>query len=222
MPEEAGLTERWKLIASGQAFRLRNEHSGLVLEIGSANPNRGVQAIQWHDHETRTNQHWTFELVDDFYLIRPGHADFVLGISQGKMQDGARAIQWDYVRDVPDQLWELRSSDPVAAPQMPAPPVVDAPKTVATSTLLVAGLLGGVVLIVVIFALVGVVYWRRSRPVSHPSTENDAPKQASTSISLTCPGCQRILKPSATSVGKKVRCSKCGVAVLVPASAGSQ
>src|ERR1041385_119791 len=70
MPEDAGPTERWKLIATGNAYRLRNEQSGLVLEIGSANLNKGVQAIQWHDHETRPNQLWTFEPVDDFYLLR--------------------------------------------------------------------------------------------------------------------------------------------------------
>ena len=108
-PDQAGPTERWTLLGAGKAFRLRNERSRLVLEIGSANLRKGVAAIHWHDHGTRANQHWTFERRGDGWLLRAGHSKLVLGIGQGSLAEGAPALQWNEVPDVPDQVWELRS-----------------------------------------------------------------------------------------------------------------
>src|SRR3989442_60060 len=45
MPDQAGASERWTLIGADKTFRLRNGRSRLVLEIGSANRDPGVQAI---------------------------------------------------------------------------------------------------------------------------------------------------------------------------------
>ncbi len=107
-PDQASATERWTLLRAGDAFRLRNEGSGLVLEIGSANLDPGVQAIQWHDKIKAPNQHWTFEPVEDCYVLRVAHSQFVLGVGQSEMHAGAPALQWHYAPGVLDQRWELR------------------------------------------------------------------------------------------------------------------
>jgi serine/threonine protein kinase len=108
LPDQAGATEHWLLLASGKAFRLHNASSRLVLEIGNANPQPGVQAIQWHDQATRPNQHWTFEPIGDDYVLRAGHSDLVLSIREGAHEAGAAAVQWEYIPDIPEELWELR------------------------------------------------------------------------------------------------------------------
>src|SRR5437016_4936642 len=107
-PEQASASERWTLLGAGKTFRLRNHKSRLVLEIGSANLDPGVQAIQWHDRTTATNQFWTFEPHEDNFTLGVGHAPFVLGVRQGLQDAGAPVIQWNENPDVPDQLWELR------------------------------------------------------------------------------------------------------------------
>jgi RNA polymerase sigma factor (sigma-70 family) len=118
LAEQAGPSERWRLLAAGEAFRLQNEHSKLVLEIGSANLRRGVQAIQWHDFSTRANQHWTFEPMGDGFLLRAGHSQLVLGVAEGGLEEGVRVIQWRYVSGVADQVWEARSLQvPADAPR---------------------------------------------------------------------------------------------------------
>jgi serine/threonine protein kinase len=105
---QAGATERWRLLGSGKTFRLRNEASRLVVEIGSANREPGVQAIQSHDQATATHQHWTFEPVEDAYILRAGHSNLVLSIGEGSEQSGARAVQRDCVPGVLEEVWELR------------------------------------------------------------------------------------------------------------------
>ena len=109
-PAQAGPSEQWKLLASGEAYRLRNEKSGLLLEIGSKNMNKGVQAIQWHEQKNFDNQQWIFEPVDDSYLLRAKHSQLVLGVAQSKLEDGARVIQWTYVPNVSDQMWQLKAT----------------------------------------------------------------------------------------------------------------
>jgi hypothetical protein len=107
-PEQAGAAERWTLLGPSPAFRLRNEKSLLVLEIGSANPNHGVQAIQWHDKTSAPQQQWTFEPVVGGYLLRVGHSQQLLSIREGSQDADAQAIQWDQIPDDLDQCWELR------------------------------------------------------------------------------------------------------------------
>jgi serine/threonine protein kinase len=111
-PDQAGAAERWTLLAAGNAFRLRNESSGLVLEIGGGNRDPGVGAIQWQDHIKAPSQHWLFERVDDGYILRAAHSQLVLGIRQASHDAGARAVQWHHVPGVLDQRWELRPAYP--------------------------------------------------------------------------------------------------------------
>ena len=120
-PEKAGATERWVLLGSDKGFRLFNSGTRLVLEIGSANRDPGVQAIQWHDQVIRTNQHWTFEPVGDDYLLRVGHSRLVLSIGMGSLAEGATAIQWHEMPDVLDQLWEVRPVGPAGSRQQKFP-----------------------------------------------------------------------------------------------------
>jgi DNA-directed RNA polymerase subunit RPC12/RpoP len=108
MPEEAGASERWMLLGADKTFRLRNETSKFVLEIGSANKAPGVQAIQWHDQVKAKQQHWTFEALEDEYVLHTGHSSMVLCVQEGALTAGANVIQWNKLEDVPDQLWELR------------------------------------------------------------------------------------------------------------------
>jgi hypothetical protein len=107
-PDRADAAERWVLIGAGAAFRLRNERSGKVLEIGSANAEQGAVAIHWDDLVRRANQHWTFEPVEGGYLLRAGHSKLVLAIGEGVRDEGAAAVQWQYIPGVLDQVWELR------------------------------------------------------------------------------------------------------------------
>ena len=88
-PDQAGAGERWTLLGSDKTFRLRNESSRLVLEIGSNNPNPGVQAIQWHDQVAKPSQLWTFEPAGDAYVLRVGHSQMVLAIGEGSLDAGA-------------------------------------------------------------------------------------------------------------------------------------
>jgi serine/threonine protein kinase len=111
-PEQAGAAERWTLLPAGDAFRLRNELSRLVLEIGSANRDPGVGAIHWHDQVKVTNQHWQFERIEGGYVLRAVHSQLVLGIRQSSVDAGARAVQWDFVPSALDQCWELRPAYP--------------------------------------------------------------------------------------------------------------
>jgi hypothetical protein len=107
-PDQAGDSELWRLVEAGKAFRLRNESSRLFLEIGKANQDRGVQAIQWNDQKGATHQHWAIEHVEDAYVLRAEHSQMVLSIGEGSQDAGARAVQWDYLPDVLEELWELR------------------------------------------------------------------------------------------------------------------
>jgi serine/threonine protein kinase len=111
-PEQASAEERWTLLAVGNAFRLRNQSSGLVLEIGGGNCDPGVGAIQWHDQLTIPSQHWLFERVEDTYVLRAVHSQLVLGIGQASHDAGARAVQWHAMPGVLDQCWELRPAYP--------------------------------------------------------------------------------------------------------------
>ncbi len=106
-PDRAGPGERWVLLAAGGAYRLRNENTHLVLEIGGANEAPGVQAIQWFDQATAAHQHWTFEPVGDGYLLRVGHNGLVLSVAKGSEDAGGAAVQWDYVPDIPEECWKL-------------------------------------------------------------------------------------------------------------------
>jgi hypothetical protein len=111
-PERAAAAERWALIAVGDAFRVRNERSGKVLEIGSANMKEGALAIHWDDLVDRANQHWTFEPVEGGYWLRVGHSKLVLAIGEGAGDEGVPAVQWPSIPDVLDQVWELRLVGP--------------------------------------------------------------------------------------------------------------
>jgi hypothetical protein len=106
-PDQAGATERWTLLGAGNAFRLRNESSRLVMEIGSGNRNSGVQAIQWHDQNTLNHQHWTFERVDNGYVLRVGHTRMALAVREGSSAAGGRVVQWDHVPGMLEERWEL-------------------------------------------------------------------------------------------------------------------
>src|SRR5262249_49237932 len=57
-----------------------------------------------------------------------------------------------------------------------------------------------------------------SPPVPHPRapTPTSHPPEAPMTISVTCDGCDRTLKAPDTSAGRKIKCPKCGAAVLVP------
>lgn len=107
-PDKAGPTEHWTLIGVHRAFRLRNEHSGLVLQVWSSNLQPGVQPVQSKDEIDKAHQHWTFEPIDGAYLVRAGHSLLVLGVANSARDEGARVIQWKHVPDVQDQLWVLR------------------------------------------------------------------------------------------------------------------
>jgi serine/threonine-protein kinase len=216
-PDQAGATERWTLLGTGEAFRLRNESSRLVLEIGSGNRNPGVQAIQWNDQATAAHQHWTFEPVDDGYVLRAAHSQLVLSIGEGSEDEGGRAVQWEYVPDVLEELWELRPPTPPA----PAPaerPAAPPQKAGAKGWLAAAGLLG-------LALSVTLAVWlcvRRSRraarvPAGAPVPGGQArPTTSGPPIPFPCPGCGKGLKARADLAGRKVKCPQCGQAVLVP------
>jgi Ricin-type beta-trefoil lectin domain-like/Protein of unknown function (DUF1583) C domain len=107
-PDLARATERWTLLATGNAFRLRNESSGLVLAIGGGNRDPGVAATQWPDLVEAPSQLWTFEPAEDSYVLRVAHSQLVLGIRLSSLDAGGQAVQWNYVPDVLDQCWALR------------------------------------------------------------------------------------------------------------------
>ncbi len=88
--------------------------------------------------------------------------------------------------------------------------------------LVIAKLLGLVVACALMLALGGWLYRRHSRvhetgpdraAVPDPATEK---KAAAPPIAFSCAGCGKNLKGKASLAGKKVKCSQCGKAVLVP------
>jgi hypothetical protein len=107
-PDKAGRSEHWKLIETGPAFRLRNEKSGLVLQVWSSNRQNGSRPVQAKDEVTKDHQHWTFEPKGEAYVVRVAHSQLVLGVAASARDEGARVVQWNYVPDVADQLWVLR------------------------------------------------------------------------------------------------------------------
>jgi hypothetical protein len=165
--------------------------------------NKGVQPIQWHDQVTAAHQLWTFVAFDDEFNLLVGHSKMALAIGQSKLEDGARAIQWPQFPNLPDQRWQLRSvKDDEPEEELPVP--------VATSwlsgqTAVIAGIVGGVVMLVVAAGAVGAAFYLRRRA-------NVAPAAM---VSVTCTGCGRELKVKADLVGKKVKCAKCNTIVKV-------
>jgi hypothetical protein len=214
MPAQAGASEQWKLLASGEAHRLRNEKSGLILEIGSKNMNKGVQAIQWHEQKDFDNQQWIFEPVDDSYVLRVKHSQLVLGVAQSNLEDGARVIQWTYVPNVSDQMWQLRATkaedEPAEEPAVneQAAATMDGwliGVLVCTGSAILLGFAGGT----------GIVLYLRRRskkatPVTQKTEEHKAPEHSQIA---KCPGCGLRVKVKTGWVGKKVKCAKCGAAV---------
>jgi predicted RNA-binding Zn-ribbon protein involved in translation (DUF1610 family) len=211
MPADAGPSEQWKLIAAGEAFQLRNEKSGLMLEIGSNNMNKGVQAIQWQS-QALPQQRWTFEPMDDAFVMRVGHSQLVLGVAMGKIEQGARVIQWNHVPTVSDQLWQLRSTQEDEA----------APEAEAGNSLggwfLVVLMCTGIVFLLALALIAGLVLHLRRRAPVAPRTKTNAEPI----LSATCTSCGVALKVKPDLVGKKVKCTKCGAIVHIPRPAAAQ
>jgi serine/threonine-protein kinase len=122
MPERTGALERWVLIATGKAYRLRNEKTGLFLEITTVMPVKGARAVQGLDQPMKPNQQWIFDRVENGYIMRPGGSQLVLAIGARSHAEGAKAIQWEYLPTLEDQIWELWSPPTSAAGQAAAQP----------------------------------------------------------------------------------------------------
>jgi hypothetical protein len=166
-PDKAGPSEQWTLVAAGQAFRLRNEHSGLVVQVWSSQRQKGVQPVQSPDEVDKPHQHITFEPKGNAYLLRVGHSQLVLGVGNSGLEDGARVIQWNEVPGVKDQYWILRSAtdrSPIVAGLDATAPSTDAasPASRGWRTLLV--LLGLLVMLALAFAVRAWVTARRAGP----------------------------------------------------------
>src|SRR4029077_819025 len=98
--------------------------------------------------------------------------------------------------------------DVAADPQQPGP----APKQEFKGYLITVLLIGLAITLLVALAL-GFLLHKRGG-IARPAL-TDA---AATSVSFACPKCTKFLKTKADRVGKKVKCPKCGFAVLVPSS----
>lgn len=210
-PDKAGPSEHWKLLATGDAFRLKNENSGLVLEIGKANQAKGVQPIQWHDQATAAHQLWTFVAFGDEFNLLVGHSNMALAIGQSKLEEGARAIQWpQFPGGLADQRWQLRSvkdDEPEEDVAVPAP--VATPWLSGPTAVIVAIVGGAAVLVVAAGAVSAVFYLRRQRMTARGDAKTAA------TVSISCTGCGRELKVKADMIGKKVKCAKCNTIVKV-------
>jgi hypothetical protein len=154
-PDKAGPSEHWTLVAAGNAYRLRNEKSGLVLQIWASNLQKGPQAVLSADQVNAAHQHWTFEPSGDGYLLRAGHSQLVLGVAASALEDGARVIQWNPVPNVKDQVWVLRSINDRSS-------IFEGTgaQDRASGSILLVVLLGSLVL-VLLFAVTLWVSWRR-------------------------------------------------------------
>ena len=160
-PNEAGVSERWRLLGAGKAFRLRNENSGLVLQVWSSNRQPGVQAVQSADQVSKEHQHWTLEPKGDAYLLRAGHSQLVLGVANSSREEGARVIQWNPIPDLADQLWVLRAPDDrraIAPDGAQAPPPPE-----ETNSWLEGWRLLAVLLAIAILLATGIIIWQYMR-----------------------------------------------------------
>ncbi len=221
-PDQAGLTERWRLLRTGDVYRLRNESNGLVLEIGSANRDPGVQAIQWHDQVRLKNQHWTFERDEDSYRLRVSHSQMVLGIGQGNLEPGGKAIQWKSVPGVPDQLWELlpapgtplsqergRIQSVTADQDHSSVEPTASPSRRSRVWLVVAGLFG--LGLAAAWCVWLCVQRRRNalpEAANHLAPDTTASQQPAL-VTFLCSVCGKKLKTRAELAGKKIRCPQC-------------
>jgi serine/threonine-protein kinase len=167
--DRAGSGERWQLLGTEKAVRLRNEKSGLFLEINQGFTNNGAKAVAGADQPTKPSQLWSIEPVWPGYRLRPGHCKRVLAIGGGSLASGARAIQWDQYRYLEDQIWVLLpappASDRAPEPEQPRTTLAldqesDLAGTAATHPsarinpwLVVAVLIGGSILSTVLLAL---------------------------------------------------------------------
>jgi hypothetical protein len=122
---------------------------------------------------------------------------------------------------------ELRADQmPNKAAPLPAPPVgaPDAPAAAtpeaASKSWLVAFLIVGVALVMLLAIAAGLWLFLRSRRLEEP-VRGRRQKPDTVNVSpwavFPCPDCDRKIKVKAALAGKKVKCPKCGQAVLVPA-----
>jgi hypothetical protein len=171
MPDAAGSGERWQLIASGKAntYWLRNEKTGLVVQIWATNLQNGPQG-NLANKVNGDHQHWTFEPAGDGYMLRAGHSQLVLGVASSALDAGARVIQWNAVPNNKDQIWIVRGADDRSS-------IFDAVKKSApASGSFALWVLAGGLIISLLFA---VILWlslrrrARSGEVGRPSPSGD-------------------------------------------------
>jgi ribosomal protein S27E len=99
---------------------------------------------------------------------------------------------------------------PVAQPNNAVNPPANAPQGI--SWLLLTSLLG-VGVLVLLTSAIGIVLWLKRRT---PATAAEPTESEPAFIEFRCTGCGKNLKAKAASAGKKIKCAKCGQAMLIP------
>jgi hypothetical protein len=220
-PDQAGVTERWALLAAGNGYRLLNQASRLVVEIWDSRDDPGVGALGGDDQVNKPHQHWAFEAVGDHYVLRAAHSKLVLAISQNSLKEGAPAMQWKDVPGIEGQLWELRPVQrTVTADAAGGRPATEEG---AAAEPLRGFRFGPVLLLVGLVLVFLLVVWLVARqrrrgervPVPVPPKESDQ-EPAPKAVRFTCSACGKALKAKWELAGKKVKCPECGQVTRVP------
>ncbi len=116
-----------------------------------------------------------------------------------------------------DQMPTDKANPAAVAPDAPAA----APQEAASRSWLVALLIVALMLTVLLASAVGLLFFLRQRrqPGEIPLPRHKAKTAAvSPSMVVACPDCDKQIKVKSAFAGKKVKCPKCGQAVLVPAT----
>jgi hypothetical protein len=100
---KAGVGERWKMVKTGDYFKLVNELSGLVLAVPQSSQRQGQQIIQWEDLGA-ADQQWEFVRIGRHYSLKSRVSGLVLGVSESRTEADAPVVQWQ-LAEIPDQVW---------------------------------------------------------------------------------------------------------------------
>lgn len=106
---DAGAAERWRVVKTGDGFKLMNVNSRKLLAVPAAAQAKGVRIIQWHDRNDSDlkDQRWEFVKSGDHYLLKSCCSKLFLAVGGGSKAEDHGVTQWLPTKTA-EQLWYVQ------------------------------------------------------------------------------------------------------------------